>query len=105
MFDELDFSLESDGGKKKILRKLRFIDLVIMYVKIIPLAPIIVPVMTRIGAFILNPTSTVAQPEREFNIEMIIGISAPPIGDMKKKPNKIEVIDIKAMKEGRVLFG
>jgi hypothetical protein len=70
-----------------------------------PLAPIIVPVITKTGTFMLKPTSTVVQPEKQFKIEIMIGISAPPIGCIKKNPNKIEVIEKNAMKDGEVLFG
>ena len=41
----------------------------------------------------LKPMRTVVQPDKEFKIEMIIGISAPLMGRMNKKPNIDDSID------------
>ena len=76
------------GGEKIILRELRFIALVIIYERIVPLAPTSVPTIISRVLSRLKPTKTVHHPDREFNTEMIIGISAPPIGRVKKNPHK-----------------
>ena len=45
--------------------------------------------------FKLNPTRTVHQPDNEFRIDIIIGMSAPPIVRTKKKPNeRLSVVKI-----------
>jgi hypothetical protein len=38
----------------------------------------------------VNPIPAAAQPEYEFNIEITTGISAPPIGIIKRNPIKKE---------------
>ena len=38
----------------------------------------------------VNPIPAAAQPEYEFSIEITTGISAPPIGIIKRKPIKKE---------------
>ena len=42
----------------------------------------------------LKPTKTVPHPDKEFNREIIIGISDPPIGKINKKPRNKDKIAI-----------
>ena len=60
-----------------------------MYDKIAPEDPTRAPVIIN-AVFSVNPIPAAAQPEYEFSIDITTGISAPPIGIIKRKPIKKE---------------
>ena len=77
---------------KKILKSVLFIDFAIIRVKINPDAPTKHP--ATIKAVFVNkiPAKAAAIPDREFSNDITTGISPPPIGITKQKPESIETI-------------
>ena len=59
-----------------------------MMVKIVPLAPIRVPVMRSNIEFVFMPINEVIKPDKELRSEIIMGISALPMERTKIKPVK-----------------
>jgi hypothetical protein len=62
-----------------------------MYERIAPEEPTRAPVIINAVFSNVNPIPAAAQPEYEFNIEITTGISAPPIGIIKRNPIKKEI--------------
>ena len=73
---------------KRISARLRFIALHIICVSNRPEAPTIPPITTKSGSPIAIPAIAPATPLKEFNKEMVIGISAPPTRIEKATPKK-----------------
>ena len=67
-----------------------------------PLAPISVPVFIKRILVVVSPIKRVVQQENELSIDMMIGISAPPMGKMKEKP-KIDDNRIIAIRDFSVI--
>ena len=55
-----------------------------------PEDPTSAPVIIKAVFSSVNPIPAAAHPEYEFNIEITTGISAPPIGIIRRKPIKKE---------------
>jgi hypothetical protein len=51
-----------------------------------PEEPTSAPVMISIGLWSVKPMPAAAQPEYELSIEITTGMSAPPIGMIRRKP-------------------
>ena len=65
--------------------------LYIIYDKIAPDEPTSAPVIIKAVFSKVKPIPAAAQPEYELSIEITTGISAPPIGIIKRKPIKNEI--------------
>ena len=65
----------------------RFIALHIILVRINPEAPTSEPAMIRMLLSIAKPVAAAANPEYEFSSAMTTGMSAPPMGFTRHKPN------------------
>ena len=62
-----------------------------MYDNIAPDDPTNAPVIIKAVFSKVKPIPAAAQPEYEFNIEITTGISAPPIGIIRRIPNNNEI--------------
>jgi hypothetical protein len=67
-----------------------FIATHIIYDRIAPEDPTNAPVITRAKLFKVKPIIAAANPEYEFRTAITTGISAPPIGIIKRRPNAKE---------------
>ncbi len=72
----------------KTSKTVLFIALHIISVKIKPETPTIPPKATSNNSLIANPEIAAASPEKLFNKEIAIGISAPPIAIVNKIPKR-----------------
>ena len=71
-------------------KKDRFIATHIMYESMAPEDPTNAPVITRAKLLSVKPIIAAANPEYEFKTAITTGISAPPIGIIKRSPNTKE---------------
>src|ERR1700675_238941 len=66
----------------------RFIALLIAIARIKPLRPSSAPTMIRMLLSMANPVATAASPAYEMSSDTTTGMSAPPIGNTKRMPNR-----------------
>ena len=74
------------------LKNDRFIPLHIIYDKIAPDEPTKAPVIISAVFSKVKPIPAAAHPEYELSIEITTGISAPPIGIIKRAPTKKDIM-------------
>ncbi len=82
----------------KISIKLRLIALHIICVSSSPLAPTIPPTATSKRSLIARPAMAPATPDKLFNKDIVMGISAPPTLMLNNIPNKPETKKFSATK-------